>query len=97
MRPAGELPEYIAEVFIRGQAVLYDHESAVELMARAFDDATIDCNNVSKPSQGIQESEGELWRSVFAFYLCGVLAMHQYLYQNSTTTEVMDNFRLQLI
>ena len=50
MRPAGE-PEYIAEVFIRGQAVLYDHESAAELMASAFDDATIDCNNVSKPSQ----------------------------------------------
>lgn len=50
MRPAGE-PEYIAEVFIRGHwAVLYDHESAAELMASAFDDATIDCNNVSKPS-----------------------------------------------
>ena len=94
MRPAGE-PEYIAEVFIRGQAVLYDHESAAELMASAFDDATIDCNNVSKPSLGmIQESEGELWRSVFAFYLWVSLQCISILIR---TAQVMDNFRLQLI
>ena len=53
MRPAGE-PEYIAEDFIvRGQALLYDHESAVsEFMASAFNDATIDCNNVSISKSG---------------------------------------------